>query len=425
MEERGLEVAAVEEKGGSSQSDYDEEEEEEISDGGNGYVPLSEEEEGEALTRETSEEPRFDEEMEGEEVASGQDPLGDVFPSDEQEWNQLRASREDDEVEQQGLGIRSSRGGRDSLLLTGGELSRGLDESADDFEDADLDREEIEDLLARHPPTPGFGALSGESSPTSPQDLSSTPSTRRNTTSSRPSRLTLASPISLDIPPNSFLPVLTTSPTASEANSQLRGAPGHPDDTLLSPLSEFSGGLAYLREGSVNDSRFGGSSHDSIDAGMSAALHGAFGVGEHGEMLNDEEGNRGSAFLMHESLNDLEKGSSLSSPSASLPTSDMLTSFFSYIFLLLQLFDPSHLETSESPTEIDPTTRHPTRTFRLTRSPFFLLLRTLDLRRLPTLESSLERSRRIAHPLFLRLSSEETSTRPSETRLFSLLRVRS
>lgn len=321
MEERGLEVVAAEEKGGSSQSDYDDEEEEEISDGGSGYVPLSEGEEGETLTRETSEEPRFDEEMEGEDVvASSQDPLGDVFPSDEQEWNELRASREEEvEVDQQGLGIRSSRGGRDSLILTGGELSRGLDESLDDFEDADLDRKEIEDLLARHPPTPGFGALSGESSPTSPHDLSSAASTRRNTTSSRPSRLTLASPISLDLPSNNFLPVLTTSPTTSEANSQSRGAPSHPDDTRLSPQSETSGGLAYLRDGSMDDSRFGGSSHDSLDAGMSAAMYGAFGVGEYGEILNDEEGNRGSAFLMHESLNDLENGSSLSFSSTSLP----------------------------------------------------------------------------------------------------------
>lgn len=360
--EEVVEVVGEEEKGASSQSDYDDDEEE-ISDGGSGYVPLSddeEEEREETLTRETSEEPRFDE---MEEVSSSrqdqdqEDPLGDVFPSDEQEWNDLRASREEEDDEQQqqqqqGLGIRSSRGGggRDSLLLlSGGELSRGLDrnEFEDEEEEVDLDRKEIEDLLARHPPAPGFG---GESSPTSPKDLSSsTPSTRRNTTttttsSSRPSRLTLASPISLETNPNHFLPVLTTSPTASEANSHSHSSfqralgSGPLDDNngnLPSPTSEFSGGLAYLRDGSMDESSER-SERDSIEGGMSAAMEGAFGIGEHGEMQmlkdeEEEEGNRGSAFLMHESLNDLEKGES--SRSFFFRSSSFVSSFEAFRFL--------------------------------------------------------------------------------------------
>ncbi|KAL7417645.1 hypothetical protein BDY24DRAFT_437969 [Mrakia frigida] len=347
-----VEAVVEEEKGASSQSDYDDDEEE-ISDGGSGYVPLSDDEDDEereeTLTRETSEEPRLDERE--EEVSSSrqdqdqEDPLGDVFPSDEQEWNDLRASREEEDDEQQqqqqGLGIRSSRGGRDSLLLTGGELSRGLDRSEfeDEEEEVDLDRKEIEDLLARHPPAPGFG---GESSPTSPKDLSSsTPSTRRNTTTtttttSRPSRLTLASPISLETNPNHFLPVLTTSPTASEANSHSHSSfqralgSGPLDDNngnLPSPTSEFSGGLAYLRDGSMDESSER-SERDSIEGGMSAAMEGAFGIGEHGEMQmlkdeEEEEGNRGSAFLMHESLNDLEKAlRSLSPRDLRIPNRD-------------------------------------------------------------------------------------------------------
>lgn len=297
-----------------------------ISDTGSGYVPLSEDD-GDNSTRETSEEPKDDSEGDNE-LAAGADPLGDVFPSDEQEWNDIRSARDEaaeDEDEQKGLGIRSSRAGRESLILSGAELSRGLDEDLpDDFEDAaDLDRKEIEELLARHPPAPGYGnASSGENTPISSADRSSTPgrSTRRNTALSNPLNLTLASPITLaDSPTPNTLPVLTTSPTSSEVHGT-RGAPRQSDDSLLSPTSEFSGGLAYLRGNSMDEVSM--ASGSSLDGGMSAAFYGAFGVGEHGEILGNEDGNRGSAYMMHESLNDLEKGEFASNPRKNLTSSD-------------------------------------------------------------------------------------------------------
>jgi hypothetical protein len=120
-EEGGEVYAKLEEGSDEKQSDYGSEEREE----GSG-----------------SEREELDDDAEdgSSRLGDGEDPLGDVFPSEEVEWREIRQAREDRQGEAGGL------------ALTGLELSGDLpaEENEDGIGHVDLDTQEVLDLLASH-----------------------------------------------------------------------------------------------------------------------------------------------------------------------------------------------------------------------------------------------------------------------------------
>lgn len=261
-----------------------------------------------------------------------EDPLSDVFPTDEADFSALRSARDnllaanDRNVARPttppppsrpregsvglGLGIGLEFGldsvelrrqrDLDGLRLTGAELG------SDEFDEAEPEQgiQEIEDLLVHRTPTP-LQPPPIEEPPRDPStaeglrgkdDLPPTPLKQRRKSSAKdtsngsatagngnPLNLTLAitSPT-----PSAQFPTLVTSPSSA-----------------LSPTgSDATGGLAYLRGGGSIDSY---ASSGASDGMLSAALEGAFGSGGIGK--------RGSALLMQDTLADLEKGVSMSS----------------------------------------------------------------------------------------------------------------